>query len=48
VRHEVSNLGIMGASPMGTSGSHNPTLTEQALAWRAAQHLVDNWKDRAG
>jgi gluconate 2-dehydrogenase alpha chain len=46
--HEVPNLGIMGASLMGTSGSRNQTLTVQALAWRTAQHLVDNWKGRAG
>lgn len=41
--HEVPNLGIVGASVMGTSGSHNPTLTAQALAWRTAEHLVENW-----
>lgn len=41
--HEVPNLGILGASVMGTSGSHNPTLTAQALAWRTAAHLVENW-----
>ncbi len=41
--HEVPNLGILGASVMGTSGAHNPTLTVQALAWRTAQHLVDQW-----
>ena len=46
--HEVPNLGIMGASLMGTSGSRNPTLTVQALAWRTAQHLAENWKERAG
>ena len=46
--HEVPNLGIMGASLMGTSGSRNPTLTIQALAWRSAQHLAENWKERAG
>jgi gluconate 2-dehydrogenase alpha chain len=46
--HEVPNLGIMGASLMGTSGSRNPTLTVQALAWRTAQHLADTWKERAG
>jgi gluconate 2-dehydrogenase alpha chain len=46
--HEVPNLGIMGASLMGTSGSRNPTLTVQALAWRTAQYLADNWKERAG
>jgi gluconate 2-dehydrogenase alpha chain len=41
--HEVPNLGIVGASVMGTSGAHNPTLTAQALAWRTADHLAANW-----
>jgi gluconate 2-dehydrogenase alpha chain len=41
--HEVPNLGVLGASVMGTSGAHNPTLTVQALAWRTADHLVKNW-----
>ena len=41
--HEVPNLGILGASVMGTSGAHNPTLTAQALSWRTAEHLVSNW-----
>jgi gluconate 2-dehydrogenase alpha chain len=41
--HEVPNLGVLGASVMGTTGSHNPTLTAQALAWRTAEHLVENW-----
>jgi gluconate 2-dehydrogenase alpha chain len=41
--HEVPNLGILGASVMGTSGAHNPTLTAQALAWRTAEHLSANW-----
>lgn len=39
--HEAPNLG---ASVMGTSGAHNPTLTAQALAWRTADHLVKNWR----
>jgi gluconate 2-dehydrogenase alpha chain len=42
--HEVPNLGILGASVMGTSGAHNPTLTAQALAWRTAEYLSKNWK----
>ena len=42
--HEVPNLGVLGASVMGTSGAHNPTLTVQALAWRTAEHLVKEWK----
>lgn len=42
--HEAPNLGILGASVMGTSGAHNPTLTVQALSWRTADHLVAHWK----
>lgn len=41
--HEVPNLGVLGASVMGTSGAHNPTLTAQALAWRSAEHVAANW-----
>ena len=44
--HEAPNLGVLGGSVMGTSGAHNPTLTVQALAWRTAEHLVKNWKNR--
>ena len=43
--HEAPNLGILGASVMGTSGARNPTLTAQALAWRTADHLVKNWRN---
>jgi gluconate 2-dehydrogenase alpha chain len=46
--HEVPNLGILGASVMGTSGARNPTLTAQALAWRTAEHLAKNWNAIAG
>ena len=42
--HEAPNLAVLGASVMGTSGAHNPTLTVQALAWRTADHLLKNWK----
>ncbi len=45
--HEAPNLGILGASVMGTSGARNPTLTVQALAWRTADHLVRNWESIA-
>jgi gluconate 2-dehydrogenase alpha chain len=45
--HEVPNLGILGASVMGTSGARNPTLTAQALAWRTAAHLAGNWNEIA-
>ncbi|MGE3508574.1 MAG: GMC oxidoreductase [Vicinamibacterales bacterium] len=46
--HEVPNLGILGASVMGTSGARNPTLTAQALAWRTADHLIRAWMSIAG
>jgi gluconate 2-dehydrogenase alpha chain len=42
--HEVPNLGMLGGSVMGTNGARNPTLTLQALAWRTADHLIQNWK----
>jgi gluconate 2-dehydrogenase alpha chain len=42
--HELPNLAVLGASVMGTSGAHNPTLTAQALAWRTADHLTANWR----
>ena len=45
--HEVPNLGVLGASVMGTSGARNPTLTVQALSWRTAEHLVNNWQSIA-
>src|SRR6516162_6088199 len=41
--YEVPNLGVLGASVMGTSGAHNPTLTAQALGWRTAEYLIKNW-----
>ena len=46
--HEAPNLGILGGSVMGTSGARNPTLTVQALAWRTAAHLVENWGEISG
>ena len=46
--HEVPNLGVIGASVMGTSGARNPTLTVQALSWRTADHLSRNWSAIAG
>jgi gluconate 2-dehydrogenase alpha chain len=47
VSHEVPNLGVVGASVMGTSGAHNPTLTAQALAWRTAEHIAEQWSSLA-
>ena len=46
--HEAGNVGLLGASVMGTSGARNPTLTVQALAWRTAERLAEAWTDIAG
>ena len=46
--HEVPNLGVLGASVMGTSSARNPTLTAQALAWRTAEHLAASWRTISG
>lgn len=46
--HEAPNLGVLGGSVMCSHGARNPTLTLQALAWRTAEHLVQNWKSIAG
>src|SRR6266850_2566348 len=45
--HEAPNLGLLGGSVFGTSGSRNPTQTIQALAWRTAEYLAKNWKSIA-
>jgi hypothetical protein len=37
------NLGILGASVMGTSGAHNPTLTTEALVWPAGMGNLLFW-----
>jgi len=47
ISHEVPNLGILGASVMGTSGARNPTLTAQALAWKTADHIIRDWSSIA-
>jgi gluconate 2-dehydrogenase alpha chain len=44
ISHEVRNLGVLGASVMGTSGAHNPTGTVQALAWRTADYVTKRWR----
>jgi gluconate 2-dehydrogenase alpha chain len=46
--HEVPNLGVLGASTFPTAGGHNPTLTVQALSWRTAARLVEEWGAIAG
>ncbi len=38
--HEVSNVWIADGGLFPTSTSFNPTLTQQALAWRTARHIL--------
>ena len=42
--HDVPNLFIVDRSVMVTGGRNHPTMTIQALAFRAADHLVQNAK----
>ena len=46
--HDAPNIGMLGGSVMGTAGARNPTQTLQALAWRTADHLVENWNTITG
>jgi choline dehydrogenase-like flavoprotein len=43
--HDVPNLFIVDGSVMVTGGRNHPTLTIQALAFRAASHLIRNAKN---
>jgi choline dehydrogenase-like flavoprotein len=45
--HDVPNLFIVDGSSMVTGGRNHPTLTIQALAFRAAEHIVKNAKKGA-
>ena len=36
----ISNLYVIDGSVFPTSGGYNPTLTIEALAWRAAEGIV--------
>lgn len=41
--HEVPNLAVLGGAVFPSSTGSNPTPTIEALAWRTATHLVDEW-----
>src|ERR1700688_4160817 len=43
--HDVPNLFIVDGSSMVTGGRNHPTMTIQALAFRAADHIVRSAKD---
>jgi choline dehydrogenase-like flavoprotein len=38
--HEVPNLFVVDGSNLVTGGRNHPTMTIQALAFRAAEHIV--------
>ena len=42
--HEVPNLFLMDGSVYPSSACQNPTITIMALAARACDHLVEEWK----
>jgi choline dehydrogenase-like flavoprotein len=42
--HDVPNLFIVDGSSMVTGGRNHPTMTIQALAFRAADHIIQNAK----
>ena len=44
--HGIPNLYVIDGSVFPTAGGYNPTLTIQALAWRAAERLAQ--RNRSG
>ena len=42
--HELDNVHIADGSVFTTSGGFNPTLTIMALAWRAADRVLDEMR----
>jgi len=43
--HDVPNLYIVDGSNLVTGGRNHPTLTIQALAFRASEHIIRTAKD---
>jgi len=46
--HDVPNLGILGASVMGTSARATRRSRRRRSAWRTAEHLAAQWSTIAG
>jgi choline dehydrogenase-like flavoprotein len=42
--HDVDNVFVVDGSVHVTNGGFNPVLTIMANAYRAADHMVRNWK----
>jgi gluconate 2-dehydrogenase alpha chain len=45
--HGAHNIAVLGSSTMPSSGGRNPTLTAQALAWRTAEKIAEDWDEIA-
>jgi gluconate 2-dehydrogenase alpha chain len=43
ISHEVPNLAILGGSTFVSTSGYNPTETIQAVSWRAAEHIAQNF-----
>jgi hypothetical protein len=41
--HEVPNLAVLGGATFCSTSGYNPTGTIQALSWRAAEHIAQNF-----
>ena len=46
--HEVPNLYVMSGAVFPSVPGINPTLTIQAVSWRAADRLVGEWRRGRG
>jgi len=45
--HEVPNLAVLGGATFCSASGYNPTGTIQALSWRAAEHVAQNFSKLA-
>jgi gluconate 2-dehydrogenase alpha chain len=43
VSHEARNLAVMGGSTFCNTTGYNPTETIEAIAWRSAEHIAQNF-----
>jgi choline dehydrogenase-like flavoprotein len=42
--HDVDNVFVVDAGPFVSQADKNPTWTIMALAWRASDHIVSEFK----
>jgi gluconate 2-dehydrogenase alpha chain len=48
ISHEVPNLAILGGSTFVSATGYNPTETIQALSWRSAEYVAQNFARLTG